>query len=305
LQFQEFVIATDHRSLSHLNEQRLHTHWQQKVFTKLLGLQYKIVYKKGVENKVADALSRVTAVLDVSDACYALSACQPKWISEIVDSYVGDSFAQDVMAKLMLDSSVVPHFTLSNGILRYKSKIWVGSDLSLQNKLLTACHSSVVGGHSGVPVTYRRIKQLFAWKGLKLAVHKFVTECVTCQQAKPDRTKSPGLLQPLSISEGAWQTITMDFVEGLPQSGQANCVLVVVDKFTRYAHFIPLKHPYAAGPVAKVFLDQVYKLHGMPSAIVSDRDRVFTSHLLQELFAMAKVQLNMSSSYHPQSDGQT
>jgi hypothetical protein len=71
-------------------------------------------------------------------------------------------------------------------------------------------------------------------------LHDFVTSCLTCQQAKPDRTKCPRLLQPLTVPKGAWQTITMDFVEELPQVGQANCILVVVDKFTKYAHFIPL-----------------------------------------------------------------
>jgi hypothetical protein len=154
---------------------------------------------------------------------------------------------------------------------------------------MSKCHSSIIGGHSRVPVTYRKIKQLFAWKGLKLAVHEFVKTCLICQQAKPDRTKSSGLLQPLEIPTGAWQTVTLDFMEGLPQSGQANCVLVVVDKFIKYAHFLPLKHHFTAASIAKLFMDQVYRLHGMPSAIVSDRDRVFTSNLCQELFALAKA----------------
>jgi hypothetical protein len=97
----------------------------------------------------------------------------------------------------------------------------------------------------------------------------------------------------------------MDFVEGLPSSSHANCILVVVDSFTKYAHFIPLHHPYTTASVAKLFLNNVYKYHGMPSSIVSDRDRVFNSKLWRELFLLAGVQLQMSSSYHPQSDGQT
>jgi hypothetical protein len=85
------------------------------------------------------------------------------------------------------------------------------------------------------------------------------------------------LLQPLFIPEGAWTTITMDFVEGLPQSGNANYILVVVNKFIKYAHFLSLKYPFTAVTVAKLFLDNICMLHGMPLAIVSDRDRVFTS----------------------------
>jgi hypothetical protein len=87
----------------------------------------------------------------------------------------------------------------------------------------------------------------------------------------------------------------MDFIEGLPQSGQYSCILVVVDKFTRYSHFIPLRHPYTASSMARVFLDQIYKLHGMPLAIISDRDKIFTSKFWQELFSLAQVQLRMST----------
>jgi hypothetical protein len=97
----------------------------------------------------------------------------------------------------------------------------------------------------------------------------------------------------------------MDFIDGLPLSSSANCILVVVDKFTKFAHFLPIRHPYTAASVAKVFLEQVYKLHGMPQSIVSDRDPIFTSNFWKELFSLAKVQLRLSTAYHPQSDGQT
>jgi hypothetical protein len=115
---------------------------------------------------------------------------------------------------------------------------------------------------------------------------------------------SPGLLQPLSMPKGAWNAISLDFVEGLPTSGSANCILVVIDKFSKYGHFIPLRHPYTASVVAK-FLDHIYKLHGLPTTIVSNSDNVFTSKLWRELFILAYVKLCMSSAYHSQSDGQT
>jgi hypothetical protein len=100
------------------------------------------------------------------------------------------------------------------------------------------------------------------------------------------------------VPEEAWQIVTIDFVEGLPLSGSANCILVIVDKFTKYAHFVPLKHPFTAYSVAKLFMENVYKIHGLPSTIVLDKDKVFTNHLWKELFALAKVQLRMSSSCH-------
>jgi len=150
-----------------------------------------------------------------------------------------------------------------------------------------------------------RIKQYFYLSGMKNMVHSFVSSCSICQQAKPDRAKYPGLLQPLPVPDGAWQTISMDFVEGLPKSGVFDTILVVVDKFSKYSHFIALKHPFTAASVATVFMSNIYKLHDMPVAIVSDRDRVFTSQLWQALFKMAGVKLLMSTSYHPHTDGQT
>lgn len=113
------------------------------------------------------------------------------------------------------------------------------------------------------------------------------------------------MLQLLPVPDAAWQVITMDFEEGLPKSNGMNCILVVVDKFSKYSHFLPLKCPFTALVVARLFIDNIYKLHGMPAVIISDRDRVFTSNLWHELFKLAHVELNMSSAYHPQTDRQT
>jgi hypothetical protein len=103
----------------------------------------------------------------------------------------------------------------------------------------------------------------------------------------------------------AWQSISMDFIDGLPMSKGKNGILVIVDHFSKYAHFIPLAHPFTALTVAKLFLVNVYRLHGLPTSIVSDRDRVFSSQFWQELFRLAGVALNMSLAYHPQIDDQT
>jgi hypothetical protein len=140
---------------------------------------------------------------------------------------------------------------------------------------------------------------------MKSAVQQCVQACLVCQQAKPDRAEAPGLLQPLPVPDSAWKVITMDFVDGLPLSRVANCIMVVVDKFTKYGHFVPLKHPYTTQSVAKLFLDHTYKVHGLPMSIVSDRDNLFTSKFWKELFHLANVQLRLSTAYHPQPDGQS
>jgi hypothetical protein len=114
---------------------------------------------------------------------------------------------------------------------------------------------------------------------MKTAVKDFVQACIVCQQSKHDRSKSPGLLQPLPVLETAWQVISLDFIEGLPLSHSFKCVLVVVDLLMKYGHFLPLRHPFTVVGVAQSFFHTVYRLHGLPSAIISDRDRIFTSRV--------------------------
>ncbi|KAL0325112.1 UNVERIFIED_CONTAM: Retrovirus-related Pol polyprotein from transposon [Sesamum radiatum] len=111
--------------------------------------------------------------------------------------------------------------------------------------------------------------------------------------------------QPLPIPEQAWSCISMDFIEGLPSSEGKDSILVGVDRITKYSHFIALKHPYTATSIAKLFFDNIYKLHGLPTSIVTDKDKIFTSKFWKELFSLSGVSLDMSSDYHPQSDGQT
>ena len=132
-----------------------------------------------------------------------MSVCQPAWLLEVLQSYDSDPVTQELLAKLSDTSVSTPNYTLQDGLIRYKGRIWVGNDAALRLKLVQALHASVVGGHSGVPITYRCIKQHFYWPGLKDIVRAFVAECQICQQAKPDRSKLLGLLQPLLVPECA------------------------------------------------------------------------------------------------------
>jgi hypothetical protein len=300
LQHAEFLIYSDHRSLSHLTEQRLSTPWQQRVFSKLIGLQYKVVYKKGVDNGAADALSRRPY-----SELFSLSSATPQWMLQVMEGYKEDDQAQGLLVAMLISPHTSGQYTLNSGIIRYKGRVWVRNNTLLQQQIMEALHDSPVGGHSGFPVTYRWIKQLFSWPSMKALIKQYVTSCTVCQQAKPDRSRYPGLLQPLPVPTQAWEVISMDFVEGLPRSNNANTILVVVDTFSKYSHFLPLLHPFSALKVAQLFMDFVYKLHGLPLSIVSDRDRIFTSRLWQELFRLSGTTLKMSTSYHPQTDGQT
>jgi hypothetical protein len=143
------------------------------------------------------------------------------------------------------------------------------------------------------------------WHGLKAVVTEFVHQCDVCQHAKHLNTYLGGLLQPLQVPEGPWRDITMDFIEGLPLSEGYNVILLFVDRFTEYAHFVPLRHPYSAPMVARDFVDTIVKLHGMPHSITSDRDCIFTSKFWKLFFKALGTKLNYTTAYHPQTDGQS
>jgi hypothetical protein len=247
---------------------------------KLMGLQYKVQYKQGIHNGAADALSRKPPH---SSQLFSVTTVQPSWLTSVQASY-SDVRSQRLLQQLAVDPQSVTNYTLDHGILRFKARIWVGADTSLQQQIISAFHDSPQGGHSGFPVTYRRLLALFSWPSMKQMIKEYVKSCRVCQQAKPERLPPAGLLQPLPVPSEPWEVATMDFIDGLPTSRHYNCLLVVVDKLSKFAHFIPLSHPYTASKVAELLVHNIYHLHGMPQSLVSDRDPIFTSTFWQSVF---------------------
>jgi hypothetical protein len=133
-------------------------------------------------------------------------------------------------------------------------------------------------------------------------IEQKIHECPVYQISKTEKVQYPGLLDPLPIPTAKWLAISMDSVSGLPKSKGKDVILVVLDRLTKYAHFIALSHPYT---VVEVFMSNIIKLHGPPSVITTDRDAIFTSMLWEELFHSMKISLHFSIAYHPEIDGQT
>ena len=309
----QFVVRTDQQALKHLLEQKVGTPFQQRWITKLLGFDLSVEYKSGKENKAADALSRMPGQEENAASnletfqgkAQAISLVKVQWWDTLSQNYNQDSKLKELINKYNSGQLDTLKYQLKGGFLFYKGRVHLGTMKEQQELIMQYFHSSPTGGHTGSQKTYSRIKKEFFWHGMKKDIQRIIKECEVCQRNKTDNLKPAGLLQPLQLPSQVWVDISMDFIEGLPMSKGYNVILVVVDRFSKYCHFLPLVHPYTAATVAKTFMDNVFKLHGMPHSIVSDRDAVFTSRFWQELFQLSGTKLLMSSAYHPQTDGQT
>lgn len=192
----------------------------------------------------------------------AINIVKPNWILKVLESYEGYPLFSKVIATKVIDELAYPDYNLNQGVLRYKGAVCVGQSTEMGKNILETMHTSSYGGHSGILGTYMRIKAIFYWPKLKEDMTLMVKECDTCSQAKGEHGPYPGMLQPLEIPKQAWTHISMDFIEGLPKSEGKTVILVAVDRFSKYGHFIGLSHPYIAITIARAFLDNFYKLHG-------------------------------------------
>ncbi|KAE8662834.1 hypothetical protein F3Y22_tig00113124pilonHSYRG00171 [Hibiscus syriacus] len=242
---------------------RVSTPEQQKLVAKLLGYDYEIIFRPGRDNSAADALSRrqespLFAALHFSDVDI--------W-KQIREASKSDFYMQFLGKK----ASDPPRDNLNwrDGLLLYKGNVVVPVDHSLRAKLLYEVHDSKVGGHSGILQTYRRLQQQFYWPKM----HK-------------------------SVCSGVWEDIILDFIEGLPSSHGKDIILVIVNRLSKFAHFIPLTHPFTAKVVAEKFIEGVVKLHGMPRSIISDRDPIFISKFWQEFFKLSGSKLMLKYWYN-------
>ena len=223
---------------------------------------------------------------------------QADWWPILQKEVQHDPFYEELKSK---DSSVIQR----DGVWFQKGKALLSSASSLIPKILMDCHATPTGGHFGFHKTLTRIKQDFFWSNMRRTVKAFLQQCEACQRFKSDCMKPARLLQPLTVPTQVWTEVSMDFIKGFPSSHGYTSIMVVVDRLTKYAHFVPLRHPFTAITVAKAFISNIIHLNGIPVSIVSDRDKVFISTFWRTLFQLHGTKLCMSSSYHPQSDGQT
>nr|KYP32126.1 Retrotransposable element Tf2 [Cajanus cajan] len=260
------------------------------------------IYKPGPENKAADALSRQMEFVELHTI-----AMSPFWTDF---PKVRDEIQQDhELIKLrdqILDGEVLnTNYTWRDGYLFFKGRLVLPASSTFIPTLLKEYHATLMGGHSRFNKTYKRLANSFFWNGMKQAIMTYIRECEICQRNKYEAMSPAGLLQPIPIPHAVREDISLVFITGLPRSHGFEVILVVVDRLSKYAHFHPLKHPFSARTVVEVFVREVAKLHGLPKSIINDRDPLFLSSFWKELFRLQGTVLRMSTSYHPQTDGQT
>ncbi|GKD43994.1 retrotransposon-related protein [Tanacetum coccineum] len=269
-------------------------------FTDQKSLKFLLEQRK--ENRVADALSRIPKV---GELCSMVA--YPQWLdgTQLLDGLKDDPQLPKIVQDVTNDPQSRPGFSLVNGKLYHKERLVIPATSPWIPQLLEEFHSSPNGGHSGFYRTYRRLASRIYWLGMTKSVREFVRACDTCQRYKSSTLSPAGLLQPLPIPDRIWEDISIDFITGLPKSKGYEVILVVVDRLSKYCHFIPLKRPFTARSLAEVFLKEVIRLHGIPKSVLSDRDPLFLSTLWKEIFSLQGSKLKFSSTYHPETDGQT
>jgi hypothetical protein len=262
-----------------------------------------ISYIKGKENVVTDALSRRPRV-------FSLVPLKVNLREHVLGQLLGDSWYLKVTSTLQrgrqLDPKYEGYFLEADGLLRYQARMYIPKGGDIRRIILKEAHRALYCAHLGVKKMYANMKKLFFWVGMKCDVVHFIAKCLECQQVKADHHHPTGLLQPHDVPMSKWEVISMDFVVGLPLTlHRHNAILVIVDKLTKSAHFILVRETYDVIDVAHMFVSEVICLHGISKKIIFDRDSRFTSRFWKSLQSVLGTQLNLSTTYHPETDGKT
>jgi hypothetical protein len=292
LAYNDFILYFDHEVLKHLNNQDKLSARHAKWAAFVQQFSFTIKHKSGALNKVADTLSRKTSLLTTMKS-------EVIGFELLKDSLSTNPFFGPILEDV--STRAQGGFVLHNGFLFKGTQLCIPKG-SLRLKIIKERHDE---GHMGRDKTFQLVAEQFYWPSMQREVDKLVKSCRICQVSKGSATNA-GLYLPLPIPEQPWTNVSMDFVLGLPRTQKGNdSIFVVVDRFSKMVHFITCKKIADAVNVAQLYFREVYRLHGLPLSIVSDRDTRFLSHFWRCLWRLSSTKLDFSSAYHPQTDGQT
>jgi len=300
----KFTIYSDHKSLKYFFEQRDLNNRQRRWLDLLKDYDCEIMYHPGKANVVADALSRKSShdPIRVSSLKVMISVNFYDQIKEAQEKALQRDPKQERI------KGQIQNFSKdSRGLTIRFGRIWIPFSCELKQVLLDEAHKSKYSIHPGATKMYYDLKEDYWWPGMKRDVVKYVEKCLTCAQVKAEHQKPCGKLQPLEIPKWKWEHITMDFITKLPKTprNQFDTIWVIVDRLTKSALFLPIRETSSSEVLAEIYVKEVVARHGVPISIVSDRDTRFTSHFWRKFQEEMGTRLNLSTAYHPQTDGQS
>ena len=288
----QFSVCTDHANLRYVHTQippsKRYARWVEY----LQQFSANILYVKGSHN-LADALSRRPDYVE----CNMVTS--PSLLERIRAGYAMDSNYEDskFTSKLQWDSRT--------SLWYYHDRLAVPEVQELRLNIFKECHDVPYAAHLGVEKTFASVARRFWWPRLYRQVKRYVTSCPTCQRCKVEHQRPRGLLQPIPVPSEPWAEITIDFVTELPASGGFDTIWSITDRLTKAVHFVPISSKTTASDLAEHFLREVHRLHGVPRAIISDRDKLFTSALWKDFMRALQTSLHLTTAFHPEADGQS
>jgi hypothetical protein len=304
-----FEILTDHAPLVHFNSQKNLNARQIRWNEKHAQYDASIRYIPGIKNVVADALSRYpppesepddATELEELEIC-ALSVLEydPKILLKVKDHYKDDSFFKAIIQA----PEEYPIYQFDEGLLFFEGRLCIPNHRETRESLLKQYHDA--NSHFGFRKTYANISTDYFWPNLHTDVKKYIQSCVSCATNKSTNQRPAGLLHPMPIPAERFSEIAMDFVGPIPKCKGFDMILVMTDRLTNYIKIEPTTQHATAPDIAELVYRSWYRQFGLPKAITSDRDKLFTSRFWKELARRIGIELRMSTSYHPQTDGAT
>ena len=289
LEGSKFKLNTDHLSLKYLATQPTLSRRQARWMELLQQFDVNIEYRAGKEN-CADPLSRRPDLMTMT------TVEGGDLLRRIQAAYGNDEHLQ---------GDRDPNLELAHdGVWRWRGRLYVPEALRID--IILEHHNPPYAGHLGVEKTLEATARTFWWPSMRANIAAYIRHCGACQRNKPINRSPAGLLQPLPTPDYNWEQVTMDLITGLPVTARGHdATYVVVDRLSKMLHFIPTTKTVTAPQLAQLFIDNIFRIHGLPKAIISDRDPRFTGHFWTALFKNLGTSLKMSTAFHPQTDGQT
>ncbi|KAD7478106.1 hypothetical protein E3N88_01242 [Mikania micrantha] len=298
------TIYTDHKSLKYFFEQKDLNMRQRRWLELLKDYDCEILYHPGKANVVADALSRKTEHPAIRVKSYSL-VITPDFLNELKDAQK-EGLKEENVGFERIFGQVKSLEENEFGIKIRFGRMWVPRNGDIRSRILDEAHKSRYSIHPGATKMYQDLRKDYWWPGMKFNVMQYVNKCLTCAQVKAEHQKPYGYVQPLEVPEWKWEHITMDFITKLPLTAKRHdTIWVIVDRLTKSAHFLPIRETYTSEKLSELFVKEIITRHGVPVSIVSDRDTRFVSRFWKRFHESMGTRLNISTAYHPQTDGQS